>query len=77
MEIEKKISRTVKFGALGEGDVFVTEANDVMMVVDRDYGLGTEGSYDGYAIDLETGWHYGFDENDEVIKVTAKLTVTD
>ena len=77
MEIEKKITRTVKFGTLSVGDVFIDEDNNVMMVVDKDYGLGTAECHDGYAIDLKTGWHYGFEDDDEVVKVSAKLTITD
>lgn len=77
MEIEKKTTRTLKFGALSTGDVFIDEDDNVMIVVDKDYGLGTEGCYDGYAVDLHTGWHYGYDEDDDVIKVSAKLTITD
>ena len=77
MEIERKITRTVKFGALSVGDVFIDEDDDVMMVVDKDYGLGDCDNYDGYAIDLKSGLHYGFDEDDDVIRVSAKMTITD
>ena len=78
MEIEKKITRTVKFSTLDTGDVFVVDDDDaVYMVVDKDYGLGEYENYDGYAIDLKSGWHYGFDACDDVIKVSAKLTITD
>lgn len=77
MEIERKDTRMIKFGYLECGDVFTDEDDNVMMVVDKDYGLGTEGDYYGYAINLKKGWHYGFDEEDEVIKVSAKLTITD
>ena len=77
MEIEKKITRTVKFSTLGTGDVFIDENDNVMMVVDKDYGLGDNSCCDGFAIDLKTGWHYDFEDDDEVIKVSAKLTITD
>ena len=77
MEIERKNTRKVQFDALRTGDVFLDEDSDVMMVVDQDYGLGNGESYDGYAIDLKTGLHYGYNADDEVIKVTAKLTVID
>lgn len=77
MEIEKKITRTVKFSTLKVGDVFIDEDDNVMMVVDTDFGLGDCGNYDGYAVELETGWHYGFEADDEVIKVSAKMTITD
>ena len=76
MEIEKKITRTVKFSTLSAGDVFMDEDNDVMMVVHKDCGLGAEWCYDGYAVNLKTGWHYGFDDDEEVVKVSAKVTVT-
>ena len=77
MEIEKKITRTVKFSTLSAGDVFIDGDDNVMMVVDIDYGLGVNSCCDGFAIDLRTGWHYGFEDDDEVIKVSAKLTITD
>ena len=77
MEIEKKITRTVKFSTLSTGDVFIDEDDNVMMVVDKDYGLKNSSCCDGFAIDLKTGWHYGFDDDDEVVKVSAKLTITD
>ena len=76
MEIEKKITKTVTFCTLNTGDVFLYD-DDVYMVVDRDFGLGDHHSYDGYAISLDSGWHYGFDDDEEVIKVSAKLTITD
>jgi uncharacterized membrane protein (UPF0127 family) len=77
MEIEKKVTRTVKFGTLDVGDVFIDEDDNVMMVVDKDFGLGDCDNYDGYAVELKTGWHYGFEADDEVIKVSAKMTITD
>lgn len=79
MEIEKKSTRVVEFSTLGTGDVFILEEDDgaVYMVVDKDFGLGEDRDYDGYAIDLKNGWHYGFDNKDDVIKVVAKLTITD
>lgn len=77
MEIEKRLTtKTVGFGTLNTGDVFLYD-DDVYIVVDKDFGLGAERQYDGYAISPKNGWHYGFDDEDEVIKVTAKLTITD
>ena len=77
MEIEKKITKKVEFGTLRTGDVFLYDG-DVYMVVDEDFGLGDGSSYDGFAIDLKTGLHYGF-YNDDIVgaKVTAKLIITD
>ncbi len=77
MEIEKKIVKTNTFGGLKAGDVFLDKDDDVMMVVDKDYGLGDEGDFDGYAIGLKTGWLVGFNNDEDVIKVSAKLTITD
>lgn len=79
MEIEKKTTKKIHFEDLKVGDVFLDEDDAVMMVVDEDFGLGNDGGngYDGYAIDLTTGYHYGYDAEDEVTKVSAKLTITD
>ena len=77
MEIEKKNTKSLTFGNLKTGDVFLDKDNDVMMVVEKDYGLGDNEYYDGYAIDLKTGDLYGFYDDDRVIKVSAKLTITD
>ena len=76
MEIERKNTRKVQFDALTAGDMFLYDG-DVYMVVDEDFGLGDGSSYDGFAIDLKTGLHYGYNDDDEVIKVTAKLIITD
>ena len=77
MEIEKKNTRMVDFSTLEVGDVFLDEDGAVFIVVDKDYGLGECDSYYGYAVDLRTGWHYGIEADEKVIKVSAKLTITD
>ena len=76
MEIEKKIKEAITFDKLAYGDVFIDTDGDVMIVVDQDYGLGLGESYYGYAVNLETGSHYGYGAEDVVTKVSAKLTVT-
>ena len=73
MEIEKKNTKSLTFGNLKTGDVFLDKDNNVMMVVE----IGDNEYYDGYAIDLKTGDLYGFYDDDRVIKVSAKLTITD
>lgn len=76
MEIEKKINETTTFEELAYGDVFIDDDGDVVMVVDADYGLGLDESYYGYGVNLKTGSHYAYNASDVVIKVFAKLTVT-
>lgn len=75
MEIEKKLTKEVTFADLSIGDVFICN-DEVYMVIEEDYGLGNENSYDGYAVLLETGGIYSFDNEETCLKVTAKLTVT-
>ena len=74
MEIEKKLSKKNTFAELSVGDVFIWDG-DVYMVIEEAYGLGDGRSYVGYATDLENGCVYSFDD-EECIKVSAKLTVT-
>lgn len=76
MEIERKNSKKGSFRDLTVGDVFLDEDNNVMMVVDEDYGLG-EGRYtvDGYAVSLASGFHYAFKNNDEATKIEAKVVI--
>lgn len=76
MEIERKNSKKGLFRDLTVGDVFLDEDNNVMMVVDEDYGLG-EGRYtvDGYAVGLVTGFHYAFENDDEATKIEVKLII--
>lgn len=76
MEVEIKETK-VKFCTLNTGDVFLDEDGNAFMVVDRDYGLGETYSYKGYAVDFKTGWLYGFEEDEEVVKVTGKVIITD
>ena len=75
MEIEKKLSKKNTFAELSVGDVFIWDG-DPYMVIEEDYGLGDSRSYAGYAVLLESGTIYGFDCDEECIKVSAKLTVT-
>lgn len=74
MEIEKKLSKKNTFAELSVGDVFIWD-DDTYMVIEEDFGLGDCRSYVGYAVALGTGCIYGFDY-EEVVKVSAKLTVT-
>lgn len=74
MEIEKKLSKKNTFAELSVGDVFIWDG-EVYMVIEEDYGLGEDRSYGGYAVALDTGCIYSFD-NEECTKVSAKLTVT-
>ena len=74
MEIEKKLSKKNTFAELSVGDVFIWDG-EVYMVIEQDYGLGDSRSYVGYAVSLESGCIYGFDD-EECTKVSAKLTVT-
>lgn len=76
MEIEKKIKESITFDRLTYGDVFIDEDGDVMIATDADYGLGLDEDYYGYAVNLQTGSHYGYGAKDMVTKVVAKLTVT-
>ena len=75
MEIERKNSKRLCFKDLKVGDVFLDEDDCVMMVVDEDYGLGDKDYADGYAINLASGYHYGYSSEDDVVKVSAKLIV--
>ena len=75
MEIEKKLSKKKTFTELSVGDVFIWDG-EVYMVIEQAYGLGDSRPYAGYAVALDTGWIYDFDQ-EECVKVSAKLTVTD
>ena len=75
MEIEKNFKEKNTFRDLSQGDVF-NWGGSIYMVIEKDYGLKENDLYDGYAIDLETGSIYSFDNDDECTKVSAKLTVT-
>lgn len=77
MEVENKVKETkVKFCTLNTGDVFLDENGNAFMVVDEDYGIGKDYSYEGYAVEFKTGWLYGFEEDEKVVKVTGKVTIT-
>lgn len=75
MEIEKKLTKKCKFADLSTGDVFIYR-DEVYMVIEEDYGLGNDFAYYGYAVLLETGEVCSFESDEECLKVTAKLTVT-
>ncbi len=74
MEIEKNLSKKNTFAELSVGDVFIWDGV-VYMVIEEDFGLGEDRPYVGYAVALDTGCIYGFD-NEKCTKVSAKLTVT-
>ena len=76
MEIEKKTKEPTTFGELSFGDVFIDRDGDVMIVVTADFCLGLDEDYYGYAVNLATGSHYSYQATDTVVKVSAKLTIT-
>ena len=81
MEIEIDKTAINTFEDLKYGDVFVgyltdDPENNIYLVISRDYGLGIEDEFHGYAAGLKTGEIYGFYNSDPVIKMNAKLTAT-
>ena len=77
MVIERKNLTRIHFSDLKVGDVFVDDDDNIMLVLDKDYGLGTDEEYSGYAVRLDSGYIYGYDSDEEVIKISAKLITTE
>lgn len=84
MKITFKDSKFVEFGQLHNSDTFIDPDYDedtVLMRVDTcvdidlitDTGLSDE--YDGYAVDIQTGYIMGLYNSNKVVPVEAEVTV--
>lgn len=78
MKIEIGSKTTCTFEDLDFGETFIDPAIDdnVVFVVIEDYVyIDKSEDYDGYAIRLDTGSLHGYKNNEEVIRVNAKVVV--
>ena len=82
MEIEIKENEELTFKDLKVGDTFSDcedpGGGDVYLVLDEDHGLGNgeEDDFDGYAVNLLSGYIYGFCNTDEVYRLRVKCTAS-
>lgn len=88
MEIEiKNEEKEYTFKDLRIGDTFSdcedVGPGDIYMYVENEYGLGSsvnncddDGDFDGYAVNLGSGFLYGFHRTDVIYKLRVKCTAS-
>ena len=77
--IVEKIAETT-FGHLNLGEFFWPDddgrydEDEIFIVVESDYGLGTGETYYGYAVALKSGELCGFGKDNEVVRYDLNIT---